>query len=259
VQNKSAALATYVKFHGYDAMSMLRRAVANANLQYRSAALNSSMSIPGDEAMQYWVNYYKKAPKYAKPQIIYTFGKKNFEPALPLINSALSDKEQAIRVEAAQALALISRNEAISPLITYMMVNPLAGDQIAAARALMTVMRNEDIRFLIPVLKQGNASAKSTAIGLLAWKKDPQYFSDVFAFTTDSNDMVRTAALRALPYLAGPGDEKQLLDLLMNTKDSLRIPEIQRAVALASEKSDEKNKSALIIEIYSQLLQKKIN
>jgi HEAT repeat protein len=248
VQNKSAALSTYAKFHGYDAMAVLRKAVANANLQYRMAALNASMNIPGDEAMQYWINYYRKAPRYAKPQIIYTFGKMKVEPALPLINSALSDNEQAIRVEAAQALAAISRNEAISPLITYMMVNPQAGDQIAAARALMTVMRNEDIRFLLPVLKEGNAAAKSTAIGLLAWKKDPQYFSDVFAFTTDSNEMVRTVALRALPYLAGPGDEKELLDLLMKTNDSLRIPEIQRAVAMASEKSDDKNKSALIIE-----------
>jgi HEAT repeat protein len=248
VQIKSAALNTYVKFHGIEAMPLLRKAVANADLAYRSAALNASMTIPGDEAMQYWINYYRKAPKISKPQIIDMFGRKKVETALPLINSALSDKEQSIRVEAAQALASISRNEAISPLITYMMVNPLAGDQIAAAKALMTVMRNEDIRFLLPVLKEGNAAAKSTAIGLISWKKDPKYFRDIFAFTSDSNDMVRTTALRALPYLAGPEDEKDLLDLLMKTSDSLRIPEIQRAIAISSEKSNPENKSASIIE-----------
>jgi HEAT repeat protein len=248
VQNKSAALATYVKFHGIEAMPLLRKAVANANLDYRTAALNASMTIPGDEAMQYWINYYRKAPKFSKPQIINMFGRKNVEVALPLINSALSDKEQTIRVEAAQALASISRNEAISPLITYMMVNPQAGDQIAAARALMSVMRNEDIRFLLPVLKEGNAAAKSTAIGLISWKKDPQYFRDVFAFISDSNDMVRTTAMRALPYLAGPDDQKDLLDLLMKTNDSLRIPEIQKAVAISSEKNNVENKSGLIIE-----------
>ena len=234
IQNKSAALGIYVKFHGIDAMPLLYKAAAHANKKYRTAAMRFSLGIPGPEIVQNWTAYYRRAIKAAKPELITMLGERGDELALPLINSALSEEDPAIRSEAAGAVARISGSEAISPLVTYMSSFNTPEDQKAAKEALMTVMKNEDIRFLLPILKDGTPAAKKTSIELLAWKSDNKYFMDVFALTSSSDETVKSAAIKALGDLASPEDQLALTDLLLKTENAIQVADIQNAIAMAA-------------------------
>ena len=249
VQNKSAALGIYTKYHGFEAMPLLYKAAAHSNFKYRAAAMRYSLDIEGTNVVNGWINYYKRAINAAKPQLIAMFGERGDKLALPLINDALADKKDgAIRAEAARAIAAISKNEAISALVNYMIIFRGDNDQKAAKEALMTVMRNEDIRFILPVLKEESVPAVRTSLELLSWKRDPKYFNDVFALTSSSNDTIKAAAIKALPELAGPEHQQQLIDLLGKTENAQQVADLQNAIAMsANQNEDPEKRSELVI------------
>ncbi len=249
IQNKSTALKIYTKYHGFDAMPLLYKAAAHSNDRFRAAAMRYSLDIQGSEVVNGWINYYKRAILAAKPQLIAMLGERKDKLALPVVNEALSDKNQAVRKEAAMAVASISKYEAITSLVGYMLGFKGDEDQKAAKEALMTVMRNEDIRFLLPVLKDGSVPAVKTSIELLAWKKDPSYFKDVFALTASSNDTIKAAAIKALPDLSGPGNQDELINLLIRTENAGQIADIQNAIAIAANQAiDKEERSAAVIK-----------
>lgn len=248
IQNKIAALGIYTRYHGIDAMPMLYKAAAHANEKYRAAALRFSLEIDGPEVTNGWINFYKRAMLAAKPQVIAMLGERGDKLALPLVNESLTDKTPAIRQEAAMAIAALSKNEAISSLINYMLSFRSEDDQTAAREALMSIMKNEDIRFLIPVLREGPAPAVKTSLELIAWKKDPAYFKDVFALTSSANDTVKSTAVKALIELSGPEHQDELIELLMNTTNDGQVADLQNALASAANRIEdpEKRSSAVI-------------
>jgi HEAT repeat protein len=234
VQNKSAALGIYTKYHGIDAMPLILNAAKDPNDKYRTAAMRYSLGIPDREVVNMWTASFKKAPKAAKAEIIAMLGERGDKLAEPLVNSALSSDNNEVRKEAAQSLAIISGGEAINSLINYMIMFPWPDDQKAAKEALMTVMKAEDTRFLVPVLKDGRTAARKTSIELLAWKKDTRYFNDVFALATSADDTVKTAAIKALSALAGADNLQQLIDMLLKETGKEQITGLQDAVAAAA-------------------------
>ena len=61
IQNKTAALDIYVRFHGIDAMPELLRAAATQNNKYRNAAMRLSLGIPGEEVVKKWTSLFSKS------------------------------------------------------------------------------------------------------------------------------------------------------------------------------------------------------
>jgi HEAT repeat protein len=252
IQNKSAALGIYTWFHKMDAMPLLLKAAAHPLSKYRTAAMRFSLDIPGSDVVTKWTSYFPKAIPAAKPEIIAMLGERGDPLALPLLNSALSDKDVNVRTEAAEALARINGGEAINSLITYMMVYTSEEDQKAAETALMTIMKSDDMRFLMPVLKDGTPAARKTAIEILAWNADNKYFADILPLTT-ADEPVRSAAFKALASLAGPQNHAELIDLLSKTQNPDHISGIQVALALAASKnSDPEKRSDVIIRRINQ-------
>ena len=257
IQYKTMALDTYVSFHGINAMYDLQKAAYHKNSKYRSAAIRMSLSIEGTEIVKKWISFFPKAQPAAKADIITMLGIRGDEMALPLITASLSDENQAVRKEAAEAIVKISGNEAINSLISYMLVFESPDDQEAAKSALMTVLGNDNMRFLIPVLKEGKPAAVKSAIELIAWNKDNKYFSDVFSYTSSSDELIKSAAIKALANLAGPGDQVKLIELLAATENHLYITDLQVAIAVAACKiSDPEKRSSLILRALEGKIQK---
>jgi HEAT repeat protein len=248
INNKTAALDTYVSFHGIDAMNDLIKAAAHSNSKYRSAAIQMSLSIPGPEVLNKWITYFPKAIPAAKPEIIIMLGIRGDELALPLVSSSLSDPDLNVRKEAAEAIVKISGSKAIPALLDYMWKFNGESDQIAAKSALMTVAGSDFIPLIIPVLKNGPPYAQKSAIELLAWNRDNKYFSEVFPFVSSSDEKLKSAALKSLASLAGPADQTKMIELLSITADPEQILDLQAALAAAAIKiPDPEKRSSVII------------
>jgi HEAT repeat protein len=253
IQNKSAALGIYTAHHGIDAMPLILKAAAHQNKIYRTAAMRYSLDIPGSEVVSRWTAYYKKAIPAAKPEIITMLGVRGDELAAPLVNSALSDIDVNVRKEAAEAIVKLSGSESMNALINYMLVSSGDEDQEAAKQALMTITNNDNIKYILPVLKEGSPAAKKTAIEILAWNKDNKYFSEIFQLTASQEEPVRTAAFKALPSLAGEGNQKELIDLLSKTDNEGYVGNLQDAIASAANQvKDPEKRSDLLINAMKQ-------
>ena len=252
IQNKIAALEIYTGFHGIDAMKELKKAVKHADNKYRNAALRVSLSIAGKEIVQNWIDYFSKAIPAAKPEIITALGIRGDELALPLITASLSDPDFGVRKEAALALAKISGSKAVLSLIDYMVRFSDSGDQETAKTALMSVMGSETIALLKPVLKDGTAAAKKSAIELMAWNKSNEFFSEVLPYVSFADEPVKSAAFKALGALAGSGDQTKLIEVLSDTDSPVYIADVQSALAVTAVKiSDPEKRSGLLINSFT--------
>ncbi|MBI5009080.1 MAG: DUF1080 domain-containing protein [Bacteroidia bacterium] len=237
IHYKTLALGTYVSMHGIESMKLLQTAAAHPDKTYRNAAMKMSLSIPGNEAVKNWISYYPKATVEARPELITLFGKSGDQASLPLVTASLDDADQAVRTEAAAALVRLSGKNAIPSLVTYMMKSSDASDQEAAKSALMTVLNNESIPDLLIVLKDGGADAKKSAIELLAWNGDNQYFPLVVQYVSSPDKKVQFAAVHALQSLAGQNDQGHLIELLNSAAEPVIISELQLALSAAALKN----------------------
>ena len=253
IHYKTLALEIYVGFHGMDAVKSLQTAASHSNKQYRSAALLMSLKIPGDELINSWVSFFPKARPESRPELISLFGISGDESALPLVTSSLSDADPAVRSEAANAIIKISGKKAIPLLTEYMLKFSGTSDQEAAKSALMTVLDNGTMPNLLIVLKDGSPQAKKSAIELISWNRDNQYFPLVLQYTSSSDKEVTSAAIKALQNLAGPNDQGQIIELLKSSSDPLMIADLQAALAVAANKNpDADRRSDYILKAIGQ-------
>ena len=249
IQNKTRAMITYVSFHGIGAMKEIKKAAENSDRTYRNAALRASLTIPGKEIVSEWIEYFPKAIPEAKPGIIAMLGERGDESALTLITSSLTNADPKVRSEAVAALANISGAKAVPPLIEYMKNSSDQTDQDAAKTALMSVSGNKEVALLKPVLKEGTAAAKKSAIELMAWNRGNEYFKEVMPFTSSGAEAVKSAAFKALSSLAGPSDQTDLIKLISSVDDRNYIADLQTALASAAGKiSDPGKRSDMILK-----------
>jgi len=247
MHTKSAALETYVMFHGADAMSYILKAAAHPDAGYRNAAINMSAYIMGNEATDTWIKYFPKAIPAAKPEIINMLGRLGDEKALPLIKASLIHEDTAVRGAAAQALIKAGDEEAIPLLIGYMMEFESPSDQDAALTALKSLAGNKEMPLIKNVLEEGPNAAKKSAIELLARRKDPEFFKVIFPYTSAADEEVRAVAFKALASLAGPGDQDELVNLLFKSENEGYVSDIQNAIAVAAGQIPDPEKRSQII------------
>lgn len=247
VQNKIKALRIYTGFHGIDAMKELIEAAEFNDKSYRNAAFMATLSIPGNEIINNWIDYFPKAISEARPEIISMLGERGDKSAIELITLSLNDGDPRVRTESAMALAKINGKDAVPELINYIRSSPGAVDQEAAKSALMSVAGDKEVALLKDVLKDGSPAARKTAIELMAWSRGSEYFNDVLPFTSTEDEDLKAAAFKALAHFAGPEDQTALIELISATDDDKYISDIQEALASAAAKISDRTKRSDIL------------
>jgi len=259
LHNKTAALQTYVSFHGMDAMPYLLKAAAHPDSKYRSAAINMTELIQDNQVVGEWIKYFPKALTGAKPGILNMLGNRKDEQALDLVAASLNDPDNAVRSAAAVALVKINGKKAVPLLTGYMTKFDSPSDQEAAISAFKSVAGSNEMSLLKSVLKDGSPAAKKSAIELMAWNKGHEYFMDILPYSESTDTGVRAAAFKALASLAGPQDQDALISLMTTTKDPVYISDIQQALAVAANKTaDAQKKSSLILNALDRITDKKL-
>lgn len=260
IQYKTSALETLVNHYGSDAMLYIIEAAGHPDKSYRNAALQFSLTIPGVAVTRKWIEYYPKATPVAKPEIINMLGSRKDELAIPLVNNSLADPDIKVRKAATGAMILLCGKNSIPALIEYMTKFTDPDDQESAKSALMTIVDSRRMPLIITVIKNGPGVAKKTAIELIAWGREKEYFPVVLPYTASEEEKVKTAAYKALIELAGPEDQDKLIDLLIKTNNPPYVSDIQSALANAANQivDPEKRSSVMLNALISGKQKEKI-
>lgn len=260
MQNKIAALDIYTGFHGIEAFPYILKAAGHIDKNYRIAAMRMSLNIQGNDLTEKWIEFFPKAIQEAKPEIITMLGDRKDDKAQPLIVASLSNPDVSIRIEAAAALVKISGSGAIPYLIDYLTRFTGPDDQEAAKSALMCVRAAEKLPLLKSVLKDGPPESKKSAIDLMAMNGDKEYFNYVLPYTSFNDESVKKAAYQALPQLAGPSEQAELLKLLLNTDKPDLVANVQESILNATLmiKDQEKRSEGILNAISSGVQKEKL-
>jgi HEAT repeat protein len=247
IQNKTAALQIYVEFHGIKAMPEIFKAAANKDQKYRIAAINMTSLIKDGSAVKEWVEYFPKAIPEAKPEIIGMLGSRRSPLSIPLLNESINSTDPAVRSAASSSLALVSGKDCSGTLVAYMMKFDQESDQSAAMQAWKSVAGSNEMPMLRKVLSEGQTSAKVTAINLMAWSKNNEFFGDIFPYSSSTDEKIRNAAFKALASLAGNQNQGELISLLAKTDNKDYVTNIQDALAGAACKNENPGQRSAII------------
>lgn len=260
VQNRIAALQLLTDLKGSSAIDELVRAGTDSDSRYRNAALRISETIQDPAVLRAWIDYLPAAEPFARPDIISFLGRMRDKSALPVVIEAFGDDIPQVRQAAAGALASISGADAAPYVISYMAGQEDPSDQQAAVQAFMNIAGVKEAALLADLLNDGHNAAKQSAIELMAWKKQQEYFARVFPYTGHAAENVKNAAFAALASLAGPEDQDDLISLLRSTVNSKHIADIQAALASAAGKIAEpgKRSSVMIKMLGDQQLKEKL-
>jgi hypothetical protein len=202
--------------------------------------------------VQKWIDYYPKATIAAKADIISMLRVRGDKRALPLINEAISNQDQTVRLASYQALAAISGRDAAPVLVSSLMKYDMPADQEAIVAAFKNISGNREIALLKPVIKDGSSAAKKSAIELIAWNGSNEYFKDILPLASSNDGQVASAASKALSGLAGVNDQEALTGLLLRSENPAYIADIQNALSVAAAlNSDPRKRSAAILKAMS--------
>jgi len=248
-QNKTAALETYVTFHGIDAMPSILKGAEHSDNKFRNAAINMTSLIKEDEVVKKWIDYFPKAIPAAKPEILRMLGARGSKQALSLLYTCLSSDDPAVRSEAASSIARILGKESAPYLVTYLSDFTSPSDVEAAQDAWKSIAGSEEMLLLRPLLAKGSVAAKKSAIELIAWSRNNSYFNDILPFTSSKDESIKRAAFKALPELSAPEDQNVLLGLMASTGNNDYVSDIQDALAAAAGKiTDPAKRSSAILK-----------
>lgn len=248
IQYKTEALGIKVQFTGAESVPDIIDALGSQDKGYRNAALQFMLELKGEPVTRRLIAYFSKASREAKPEIIRNLGARKDLIAAPVVASALSDPDPAVRKEAAAAIVQIEGGEALNPLLDFMGKSPLQDDQDAAKNSLKTILNSKSIPLLETRLKESPDFARRSLIELLGWSRDERFFPSVFQYASSGDENVRNSAFRALSTVAAPSDQQKLIGLLGITDNVSAIADLQIAIANAANKitDPEKRSSELL-------------
>ncbi len=242
-----AAMSLLVELKGNAALPLLLRAANDPDIAVRGGALLLATDMPGNGVTGRWIKSYDKAPREARPGILWMLGERNDPQAAPLVLKALKDPSPEIVHAAAPALAALLKAEAVEPLIASIVSSDDQEIQNAAAGALTTILDGSAQQRVAAALHRSEGSATVTLLRLLAWTGNSDFFTIVYPYASSEELTVRAAALASLGSLASWSDQPEIIALLESSEEKYEITELQKALMNAALQSDDPDRRAELI------------
>lgn len=231
------------------AVNVLLKAVDDKDAVIRDGVVKLANNIPGSDVTKKWISRYPKVTPAGKTGILKILGLRGDETALPLVKSAMEDKNTGISGEAVSSLAKLLKGDAVDPILTWLTAQPSEQAHIKAADVLVTILNHDNISKVAAALRASKGHATATLIYLLSWSGDIRFFDAAFQYTGSGDIPVRAAAFSSLKNLASGKDLDNLLKSINLTDERPEVHSIQDAMAVAIEKSgDEPSCTHKILE-----------
>lgn len=244
---RAGALAILAGAKGPGALRDLLAAVDHADSDYRNAALRTAERLRGPFAADAWIAKARSVDGPRRVDIIAMLARKADRRALPFFRASLAAPEPDVVIAAAEALAHVEKTKAAADLVPLLASKN--GD--VATRVAGVLAWTVDEKGLDPLVGRLDTlapPAKAAAIGVIGARGGKRFAPRIFAFTTDPDATIRSAALGALAGVAGPSDLPALFRLL-DAAEADTVAALQRAVvAAANQITPEAGRAAPVVQ-----------
>src|SRR5699024_1817057 len=233
---KSAALAILFKNEGKTALDDLMDAAAGTDERLRFTALTILKEHQELEIPERWVNQFDSRPPGAQADIIAMLGPGRASVAM--LMSYVESEHQSVRAAAAQAIASIGGDEALSGLMDALLETHNSKDIATLKSALLQLPTDALVSKTAASLPSAEAQVKVVLIELLATRRANDYLDSVLNALDDSDQQVRMAVYSGLGNLMKPKDVDRLPALLESTQTADERETLLKSAAVVAGESD---------------------
>lgn len=214
-----------------ESVSLLVDAMDDNSKSYRMtairfAAANNSPLDPWIKAVQDTRN------NEVKSEILSLFGMLKKPEATAIVRAHMGNQDAGVRQEAAKALALIEKSEAVPDLLKYTLSYPVEPDSRTAQACLLQTVGKEQLPQLTGALEGAPEGAKVILTEVIAAKGDPVTF-DILYSQLQESPAIRAVSIRNLYQVADQGDVGDLIRLFDQLEDDDELAAVETALVSA--------------------------
>jgi len=217
--------------------------------EYQKEVLKIAVASAGTaDALKLWQKEYKKSTDAAQADILSMLAKANRNEAFATTTlvPALSSGTQAVRMAAADELAVIKNKKYTPALLDYLLKAKTDTELMAAKQALLQVADKETDLLITQKFASASAKNKIALLEILGARRAVAHFAVIAKQTTSSDSTVKKAAYHALPQVSSGSNVPELLNMLVSMENRNEQRAIQAAVIAALDN----NSASLINELY---------
>jgi len=230
---KSAALNLYASAAGVKAMPEILSALDSKDEKYRATALSVAANLQSPKMTDALLKKTKKADSSLKAEIVNFFGNTNNKDGLPFVLSALKDNNPNVVVSAIAAAGALGGDRAITPIIDAMKNTTQQSVAEAGKNALLSIKSDKLLAEVANAVPQASSLAKIALMEVPASRRAISQAETIFAQTTSTDANVRSAALKALPFVVTAKDVSRITQLLNSAPDKDNVPALRQALFVA--------------------------
>jgi stage V sporulation protein SpoVS len=216
---------------GFGTNDLFLKEVKNADKVYRNAVLNAASAQLSGATVGTWIAAVKKAPAETKGEIL-NFLAKRSEPEVlqKAILPALKAKEEVVRIEAINALALNQKAKAIPALVDQLKKAKSAAETSVIEQALKMTVSAKETNLLTTQLAGMNDAGKVVLMNVLGARRATDAYALIKKQAASTNAEISTVAFAALETVSKPENAPELIVLLGQTSDKKAIANLQNAL-----------------------------
>ncbi len=199
-------------------LQLIADLVGDADKEMRAIGLQQVRSeAPGEAATRQFIQWLPKLRPEACAELVEALGERGDPAARPAVLDVLQSPDEATRAAALRALAKLG-SESDVPLLAQRIATGSAAEQLAASQSL-TRLKGEGVnRAIVAQLGPAPSGIRVQLLGILAARNATESLPAVVASASESDAVVRLAALDALRVLAEEGQTGDLVKLLQTAE-----------------------------------------
>ncbi|MBW7892442.1 MAG: DUF1080 domain-containing protein [Chitinophagaceae bacterium] len=250
VQTRSAALKILTEIQGGNSMTLLSKALADKDPEYRGAALRLAGQQMNDSNAAEWINLFNKSKGDARAGLMNLFGDRGISTALPLALQSLQGSDPALKLAAIAAAAKLGQQE-VTPALLSVLKSGNA-DEIAAVKyALLSVKGDKLIEDVSGALESATPAGKAALVSIIGERGAKAKTRDVLKYINDPDEQLKNASRSALSNLVTPAHLPVLSDELLSAKSDKDIQDMQGLLisAMSGMKSPEQGSGFILASL----------
>lgn len=235
-----AALRSVVSVDPDEGMKTLVKERSRFDAEYRKEVLNIAVPIAGQAiAKKLWEKEYKKATGDEQAEILSMLARANRNDSFTetTLLPALSSKNQAVRMTAAEEIAASKNKKFAASLVDYLLRCTDDTELQAAKTAVLQLTDKNNGNLLTQKIEAAQPKNKVVLLQILAERRTINSFDAVAKLTTSKDTAARNASYRALPYVSSGKNIGALLSMLSAAESDGEIKALQSSIISALDAS----------------------
>jgi HEAT repeat protein len=218
-------------------LRLLQQYLRNDDYILFSAAVQTAQELTGTGVTKALTAELNNLPADNQILVMQTLGKRGDAEALPALFTLAKSGAKSVRIAAIQSMSEIGDAAAVPVLVEILNDGDSEISQ-AAQESLASVPGHQADQAVIEMVNSRQISRRLTALELVSRRRMTSSVPALLKAAGDSDQKIRSSALRKVGELGSLTELPALLDLLMKFKSSQDVDAVKRALSAICTKAD---------------------